>query len=224
MPPMLVAGRGRTVQRASLRSRFDSRIARWHGATRRGRAPQPLDPRCEVRVAGYSGGLVSDGIGGASVARMVGVRSWGTSRFGRRLRLAVMGSWVVLLLSLACAEQAAQVRRHTYPPDFQYITNEQLQVTMWQLAALIGSVEAMVDSEEGPEPHRFELLRVLGKLETTAAQLKAEGVHTGHPLLSAHLDTFRDDVIAARREIAREPPGFVRVGTLSGACRYCHSR
>ena len=42
------------------------------------------------------------------------------------------------LLALACADGSMEdLRRHTYPPDFKYISQEKLESTMWQLAAQV---------------------------------------------------------------------------------------
>lgn len=130
--------------------------------------------------------------------------------------LVALGAWV------SCADAGRELRKHTYPPDFQYITTDQLHSTMWQLAALTTRLDEMSQQPELLPAQRFELMELLKQLERTAGALKDEGVPSNHPLLNAHLDTFRDDVIAARRDVSRDPPSYRRAMRLPGACVYCH--
>jgi hypothetical protein len=140
----------------------------------------------------------------------------------KRAAVLLAGASMGLMLLGACAEQAAELRKHTYPPDFQYITQDQLQMTMWQLAALTHQLDAMAAQPEHLPAQRFELIQLLTQLERAADDLKAEGVPSNHPLLNAHLDDFRDDIRAARLDVSREPPSFRRASRLTGACVYCH--
>jgi hypothetical protein len=71
-----------------------------------------------------------------------------------QLMTAVKGSIILLfagLLSLqvsSCADIAARVRRHTYPPTFNYITDEQLRSTMWRLAYHSRELRELMTSSE----------------------------------------------------------------------------
>jgi len=143
-------------------------------------------------------------------------------RIWMAVALLVAGVSMVLAVLPGCAEQAAELRKHSYPPDFQYITRDQLKQTMWQLAALTHQLDEMASQPEYLPAQRMELIQLLTQLERTADDLKHEGVPTNHPMLNANLDRFRDDIQAARQDVSREPPSYRRVTRLSGACFYCH--
>jgi hypothetical protein len=126
------------------------------------------------------------------------------------------------LVWLACAENAARIRRHTYPPDFQYLSDQEIQSTMWQVAALTTSLDEIFDNPDLVSARRLEILGLLDQLETSVDALRHEGVSTNHPLINANLDTFREDIEKARRDVAREPPSYLRASAIPGACKYCH--
>lgn len=137
---------------------------------------------------------------------------------GAAMGVALAGALIIA----ACAEPAAKLRQHTYPPDFQYITAEQLQMTMWQIAALTERLDQIVSEPASIPAHRIEILTLLEQLERTADEMRTEGVPSSHPLINANFDRFLDDIRQARRDVAREPPSYFRVSGLPSACRYCH--
>jgi len=140
----------------------------------------------------------------------------------RRLSLAA----VVALLSgtAACADLAASVRRHTYPPGFQYITREQLESNMWQLAqAVHGLRHALQDPTPIDAARRAEIQRLLRAMDLAARDLSAHGWPTNHPWVDANIDTLRADIAQAERSVAMEPPNYILAGAVSSACLYCHT-
>ena len=57
------------------------------------------------------------------------------------------------------------MRRYTYPPDFHYITQEQLRSTMWELAYHSRELNRLVSSPETAQLHRTEIVEQLGAME-----------------------------------------------------------
>jgi hypothetical protein len=146
-----------------------------------------------------------------------------TLRFHHARALAVTALVVGSLGQLACADFPADVRRHTYPPNFRYITQDQIQSTMWQLASLVESLEETLSRPHHDDEGRAKITSILAQMEAAVRTLKGEGVPSNHPLVNANLDTFRLDVIEARRAIQREPPSYLRASAIPSACRYCHA-
>lgn len=122
----------------------------------------------------------------------------------------------------ACADLAARVRRHTYPPTFHYITDEQLRSTMWRLAFHARELRERIAAGEEAAPGRAEILRHLGGMEAAAVDLNRTGWPTNHPLIDAHQADLLRDIRAAQTAIGREPPNFLLAGAVSSACVYCH--
>lgn len=127
-----------------------------------------------------------------------------------------------LLLS-SCGGFFDRLRRHTYPPDFRYITQDQLESTMWQLAAQAERLDQITQDPALMDAHRAEIRLILEQMEGTTNQLKTEGTPANHPMINANLDRFRADIRSARRGVEHEPPSYVRAAAIPAACVYCHT-
>jgi hypothetical protein len=131
---------------------------------------------------------------------------------------------VLLFLAVACkSDVGADMRKATYPPDFAYISKEQLQSTMWQLARDASEVDRLAAK---PDPlslvDRNTLLALLRSMETEVDHIGGEGKRTNHPQLDEKRDQFRADLEAARRGVESEPPNYTLARTVSTACTRCH--
>jgi hypothetical protein len=129
---------------------------------------------------------------------------------------------VAALQLAACADFAARLRKHTYPPSFHYITDEQLRSTMWRLAFHARELRARMDSSEDAARYRAEVLSHLEGMELAAADLNRSGWPTNHPLIDANHANLLRDIRMAQAAARREPPNFLLAGTVAGACAYCH--
>ena len=128
------------------------------------------------------------------------------------------------VLAIACkSDVGAEMRKATYPPDFAYISKEQLQSTMWQLARDASEVDRLAAK---PAPlslaDRNTLVALLGSMEAEVDHIGAEGKRTNHPMLDEKRDQFRADLVAARRGVESEPPNYTLARTVSTACTRCH--
>jgi hypothetical protein len=115
------------------------------------------------------------------------------------------------------------MRRHTYPPDFRYITRAELRSTMADLAQRVAELDGLMRAE-GPidAARRAEIARLLGELERSANALDEQGWRTNHPRIDQNLPAFVRDVRLAREGVEREPPSYYLAGSVAGACTYCH--
>jgi hypothetical protein len=140
--------------------------------------------------------------------------------FPHRALLALAAS----LASLACSPAARErLREHTYPPSFNYITQEQLHAAMWQLADHSAQLDRLMrEPGAGDEPLQARVILELGEMERAAAELGPGGWPSNHPLVSRNIDRFRQDLADARHAAALEPPSFFLAGSVSGACMHCH--
>lgn len=86
--------------------------------------------------------------------------------FTKRGFLLLSVAWLALS---GCGDFAARVRRHTYPPNFHYITDAQLRSTMWRLAFHARELRERMSSAEDVAAHRAVILRHLEGMETAAA-------------------------------------------------------
>jgi hypothetical protein len=125
----------------------------------------------------------------------------------------------------ACADLPARVRKHTYPPDFNYITTQQLRSTMWQLAERIERLNQILRLA-GPisETERAEVVQLLKDMQRVTDDLGGQGWSSNHPEVDFNLGRFQRDVALAQRSVQADPPSYFLAGSISGACLYCHDR
>lgn len=129
------------------------------------------------------------------------------------------------LLAVACKSDdvAAELRKGTYPPDFSYISKEQLQTTMGQLARDTTALDRVAAKPDPlSEADRATLLALLSSMELEVDRIGKEGKRTNHPLLDEKRDQFRADLQAARRGVESQPPNYTLARTVSTACIRCH--
>ena len=137
---------------------------------------------------------------------------------GYRLAFAAL----IMLQLIGCADFARWVRQYTYPPEFRYIERDDVRSTMRQLAFHSRELNQLIQSSDGPDQRRNEILMHLRAMEEAAEKLDQSGWPTNHPLIDKNLPRFRADLKFAREAIEREPPDFPFVGPVTGACVYCH--
>jgi hypothetical protein len=135
----------------------------------------------------------------------------------------------VLATFLACGALAACVgfpawlRQYTYPPEFNYITQEQLRSTMWQLAGQVRELKLlMLEPTSTNDPQRQKVVELLTTMEQTTSQLNTSGRPSNHPIIDHNLDALRRDIALARVAVEKNPPNYFLVGSVTGACVYCH--
>jgi len=130
---------------------------------------------------------------------------------------------IAVLVSIGCAKSLEQTRRRTYAPTFNYVTDAELQSSMWQLAAGVSSLERILAPERVVTAEdRLDVIRILERMNEAAAALGPEGWPSNHPRISRHIGRFREQLEHARFAVEREPPSYYLAGTISGACLACH--
>jgi len=141
-----------------------------------------------------------------------------------RLRLCLWAVFFTYTAVSACADFSAWLRRYTYPPDFRYITSEQLRSSMWRLAHHVRELDRIMRDPETLPQHRGELAEHLHAMERATDDIDRSGWPSNHPLIDMNLATLRRDIAFARRGVESIPPNYVLAGSLAGACVYCHTR
>jgi hypothetical protein len=129
----------------------------------------------------------------------------------------------VIVASVGCGTIQGASRAYVYAPTFNYITDEQLQSSMWQLAAGVESLEARLAPSVAPSKmQQADVIRTLTQMDAAAARLGPEGWPSNHPRITQRLGWFRDRVASAKRAAEVDPPSYFLAGSLSGACYACH--
>jgi len=126
--------------------------------------------------------------------------------------------------SLACSLGRPGVQDELTAPDFNYITDEQLESAMWQLASGVRSLQAIFGSQRPvKQSQRPEVIRILDQMIAATDELGSDDVSTNHPRITRNLPRFREKLAIARSSVAMNPPRYYLVGNISGTCLACHA-
>ena len=95
---------------------------------------------------------------------------------------------------------------------------------MWQLAKQVRELQLLMREPASiDERRREEIIRLLVAMERSANELKTQGRPSNHPLIDTNLGPLQRDITLAREAVEKNPPNYFLVGSLTGACIYCHS-
>ena len=130
---------------------------------------------------------------------------------------------VVLLLS-ACQATLEGVRQVTYPPDFNYISRDELSDTMQQFALYTTLLErGLQNAPQVSTEQRRSAIAILGKMEQLSLQLGTENLTSNHDMVSHNIDRFRQKIVDARLALQQQPPNYYKAGAVSAYCLSCHA-
>ncbi|MEX1032473.1 MAG: hypothetical protein WDZ30_03865 [Cellvibrionaceae bacterium] len=128
----------------------------------------------------------------------------------------------VLAIS-ACSELSSNVRKVTYPPDFKYVTGEELRSNMQQLAYHLQQLDEALAVEAPEQVEQQKVTATLREIERIGSRLQAGQGGANHPFLEDMMPEFVTTVGQARLRAAQNPPRYYWAGRVSGACLNCHT-
>lgn len=135
---------------------------------------------------------------------------------------AVLLFSTVLSIS-GCSDFAAAVRKVTYPPDFKYVTGQELRSRMDQMAFQLQLLDqALAENNTGQPAQQQQVLGSLRNIERIAASLQAGDAGSSHPFLQDFMRDFVTNVEQARNSAALDPPSYYFAGRVAGGCVNCH--
>ena len=109
-----------------------------------------------------------------------------------------------------------------YPPNFHYISNEEIRSTMAALAVEVEALDQIMWlREETGSVDRERVIEILQRLHVLASQLKRRE-QSNHHQIQIHAPQLRDDIDRALFSAQMEPPSYYYAGIVAGACGYCH--
>lgn len=86
----------------------------------------------------------------------------------------------VLAMS-ACSDPGAMIRKATYPPDFKYVSGQELRSRMNQLAYQVQLLDGALVESNNPAVQRQEVLDILRDIERIGTSLRAGESGSNHP-------------------------------------------
>lgn len=132
---------------------------------------------------------------------------------------------IPFLLS-GCANGVLEtVRKVTYPPDFNYISDEKLLDTMHQFAWYTSLLDSSLrDTAAVTREQRENAISILSKMEKLSQQLGNENLSSNHNIVSFNIDQFQQNIVNARDGLQQEPPNYYLAGSVSAYCLNCHAQ
>ena len=129
------------------------------------------------------------------------------------------------LILLGCANGVLEtVRKVTYPPDFNYISEEKLTNTMQQFAWYTTLLDnSLQDVLPVPQEQRLNAISILQKMENLSHELGEQNLSSNHNIVSFNIDQFRQNIVNARDGLQQDPPNYYLAGSVSAYCLNCHS-
>ncbi|MBQ0712977.1 MAG: hypothetical protein KBT53_08455 [Porticoccus sp.] len=135
---------------------------------------------------------------------------------------------IILLLSAVlvingCNDIAAMARKVTYPPDFNYVSEQEFRSQMDQLAFQLQLLDrALVTSNPEQSIQQQQVLDALRNMERIGSGLQAGEAGSSHPFLQDFMKDFMTDVRQARTAASMDPASYYRAGRVAGGCINCH--
>lgn len=154
----------------------------------------------------------------------------------QNLKLSALFCIAVSLLFLA---GCMQIRLLTYPSEFIWLDEKDVNGTMHVMATRMKNLQSMVENNSltldasQRKSNHLDILNELTMLEELAISVspKTSGVFladdqeisaTNHLLLDEHIDDFIGEVMRARTFAENSPPNYYGIGQLVGNCNACH--
>ena len=130
---------------------------------------------------------------------------------------------IVALLSATVVYGCVQIRKVTYPREFVYLEQKEIDNEMLLLSLYIRELDAILGGKDYiSSEDQARILEILSLINTTTDSLGAGSVETNHLVIDDHVDQFKSDVIAAISAAKAQPPNYFVAGQLSGSCVACH--
>jgi len=116
------------------------------------------------------------------------------------------------------------IRKVTYPPDFNYISSDNLTSTMHQFAWYTTLLDnSLQDTLPVPEPQRLYAISILRKMEKLSHALGEDNLSSNHNIVSFNIKQFRQNIVNARDGLQMDPPNYYLAGSVSAYCLNCHA-
>ena len=132
---------------------------------------------------------------------------------------------LILQLLLLSLTGCAQIRKLTYPQDFTYLSQQEVEAQMREMSNTIQRLgEYLSPPVSADDQLQKTILAELDVLERIAARLAGRQRETNRPDISEHIQQFMGDIDAAQLYAGKQPPDYTPAGNLVSSCLSCHKQ
>jgi len=129
----------------------------------------------------------------------------------------------ILTATLLSTTGCEQVRKVTYPQDFQYMEDREVKQLMQKMGENMGKLAQLVDDESLPEKEKQEkVIDVLNKLDGYATKLSGGHKQTNQFVIAEHIHGFSGDLVNAKMLASLDPPRYDKTRNIVNSCSKCH--
>lgn len=127
----------------------------------------------------------------------------------------------VVGVTLALLAVGGCVREYTYPPDFRYLSAQEIQTSMGAMVQAVTEINRLIEDGIRTPDQRQALVRQLEALQLASVELDGSRP-TNHPVINANIAAFRRHIDTALAGARADPPNYFYAGSVAGSCMYCH--
>lgn len=131
---------------------------------------------------------------------------------------------VLLLIIIATSVVAcAQIRKLTYPPDFTYLENQEVEALMQKMNEGIGRLDQLVsEASTSDVAQKNNIINELSSLERIATRLSGGHKQTNQIVINDHIEKFISEVGSAKLLASANPPNYYKAREITNSCQECH--
>ena len=137
-----------------------------------------------------------------------------------------MQRWLLsisLLSALAFTAGCEQVRKLTYPENFQYMEDKEVKQIMQKMSASLATLGELVDEADPVDKEQqSKIIAELNKLDAYAARLSGGHKQTNQFVIAEHIHGFSGDLVNAKMLAELDPPRYDKARFVAHSCSKCH--
>ena len=146
------------------------------------------------------------------------MKSTRTSTPAQALRIAILIAAATTAM-IGCE----QVRKVTYPSDFQYMEEKEVKQIMQKMGDSMHKLAVLVDDVPDTDKDKQEkVIRELNKLDAYATKLSGGHRQTNQFVIAEHIQGFIGDLVNAKMRASLDPPRYDKARDIVNSCSRCH--
>ena len=137
----------------------------------------------------------------------------------RRISSITLLAVIVIASTIGCET----IRELTYPKDFTYIEDKEVEALMRRMGQSVGKLDQLVaEAKPSDTEQQQKIIAELNKLEAIATRLSGDHTQTNQFVIGDHIEGFMSDLGNAKMFASMTPPRYDRVNYVTNECAKCH--
>jgi len=129
---------------------------------------------------------------------------------------------LVAILLLSGVIGCTQLRQLTYPEDFTYLENKQVEGLMREMGDSVAKLGQLVSKTSPSEIDQKQVLVSLSELENITSRIIGGHAETNQVFISEHIEQFVSDIGTAKMFVKTNPPNYSKARDITNSCQECH--